>query len=210
LPDSFWYNIPKRKKSKWPQNVTNFHKICQMAVKYTKWPYNIPNGRKMYQMAVKYNMHFHYNGPPKYTKLDIFGEKIYVPSGNPDTNAMPRKKSRRSKVRFSIDTTFRFMQIHSFSIQHNALFEISTWCTYIPLLGMQLTTRWHSLLGIDTRAKYCFRYKVLNQTRNRFFQKCRKRLCRPFLPTYFTRFDSKIMVFCRDMPPRKERYFHNS
>jgi hypothetical protein len=27
---------------KWPQNISNGHKIYQMAIKYTKWRYTIP------------------------------------------------------------------------------------------------------------------------------------------------------------------------
>jgi hypothetical protein len=40
LPDSYWYNIPKRK------NIPNDHEIYQMATKLTKWP-------KIDQMATK-------------------------------------------------------------------------------------------------------------------------------------------------------------
>jgi hypothetical protein len=29
-----------KKYSKWPQNMPNDHKICQMATKYAKWPQN--------------------------------------------------------------------------------------------------------------------------------------------------------------------------
>jgi hypothetical protein len=54
LPHFSWYNIPKRGENiKWPQNISNGHKIYQMATKYIKWPQNIPNGHKIFQMAVK-------------------------------------------------------------------------------------------------------------------------------------------------------------
>jgi hypothetical protein len=45
LPDFSWYNIPTR--------GTIYHKIHQMATKYTKWPQNTPNGLKIYQLATK-------------------------------------------------------------------------------------------------------------------------------------------------------------
>jgi hypothetical protein len=50
--------------------IPNDHRIERMASKYTEWPQNIPNGHKMYQ-------HFPLQDPPKYTKIGIFGLKIY-------------------------------------------------------------------------------------------------------------------------------------
>jgi hypothetical protein len=36
MPDFSWYNIPKRRKyTKWPQNIPNYRKIDQKAIKYT-------------------------------------------------------------------------------------------------------------------------------------------------------------------------------
>jgi hypothetical protein len=40
-----------KKYTKWPQNITNGHKIYQTATIYTKWPQNLPNGHNIYQMA---------------------------------------------------------------------------------------------------------------------------------------------------------------
>jgi hypothetical protein len=68
------------------KNVPNDHKPCQKAVNYTKWPYVIPNGHKIYQ-------HFPIEGPPKFTKIGIFGLKTnhlailtYIVSGKKETN----------------------------------------------------------------------------------------------------------------------------
>jgi hypothetical protein len=47
-----------KKYTKWPQLCT-----------YTKRPQIVPNGHKIYQ-------HFPFKGPPKYTKIGIFGLKI--------------------------------------------------------------------------------------------------------------------------------------
>jgi hypothetical protein len=67
LPDFSWYNIPKRGKIKWPQNIPNgqkytkwlqnkpnCHKIYQIATKYTTRTQNIPNGRKIDQVNIKF------------------------------------------------------------------------------------------------------------------------------------------------------------
>jgi hypothetical protein len=50
------------------KNITNDHKLYQMALNYTKWPYNIPNGHKIYP-------HLPFKGPPKFTQIGIFGLK---------------------------------------------------------------------------------------------------------------------------------------
>jgi hypothetical protein len=45
--------------------------VYQMDIKYIEWPYG---------------HYFPFQGPPKFTKIGIFGSKIYVPSGNPGLN----------------------------------------------------------------------------------------------------------------------------
>jgi DNA gyrase/topoisomerase IV subunit A len=50
-------------------NITNNHKIYQMAAKYIKWPYNNrPNGHKIDQ-------HLPLQEPPKCTQIGKFGLK---------------------------------------------------------------------------------------------------------------------------------------
>jgi hypothetical protein len=49
LPDFSWCIIPKRGKY-----IPKYHKLYQMATKYTKLPQNIPNCNKIYQIATKY------------------------------------------------------------------------------------------------------------------------------------------------------------
>jgi hypothetical protein len=58
LPDFSWRNIPKRGK------------IYPMSTKYTKWSQNRQNGHKIYQ-------HRPLQDPPKFTRIGIFGLKIY-------------------------------------------------------------------------------------------------------------------------------------
>jgi hypothetical protein len=58
------------KSIKWPQNLSNDHKIYQMTTKSIKWPQNIPNGRKIYQcLSLK--------DAPKFSQIGIFSLKIY-------------------------------------------------------------------------------------------------------------------------------------
>jgi hypothetical protein len=49
----------------------------QPYVKYTKWPQNISNGHKIYQMAIKIYQHLPFQEPPKFTQTGIFGLKKY-------------------------------------------------------------------------------------------------------------------------------------
>jgi hypothetical protein len=73
---------------KWPQSISNGHKVYQMATKYIKWPQSISNGHKVYQMAVKY-INWSYNIPPSpisrpykiYPNWNFWFENIL--SGNP-------------------------------------------------------------------------------------------------------------------------------
>jgi hypothetical protein len=50
-------------------NVPNEHKIYQMVIKYLKWPQHITNGHKIHE-------YFSIYGPPKFTQNGIFGLKI--------------------------------------------------------------------------------------------------------------------------------------
>jgi hypothetical protein len=52
------------------KNKQNDYKMYQMATRCTKGLSNITNGHKIYQ-------HFPFQGPPKYTQIEIFGLKIY-------------------------------------------------------------------------------------------------------------------------------------
>jgi hypothetical protein len=61
LPDFSWYNIPKRGK------------MYQITIKYIKWPQNISNGHKIYQQ-------FPLQDPPKFTQIGIFGLKRNHPA----------------------------------------------------------------------------------------------------------------------------------
>jgi hypothetical protein len=63
LPDFSGHNLPKwGKYTKWPQNYP-------LDIKYTKTAENISNGHKIYQ-------NWPFQGPPKYTHIEIFGIKI--------------------------------------------------------------------------------------------------------------------------------------
>jgi hypothetical protein len=74
LPDCSWYDIPKREKhTKWPQNVPNGHKICQMTEKSFKRTY----------VGVIYIPTIYIPRPSKiYTQIGIFGMKK-IPSHHP-------------------------------------------------------------------------------------------------------------------------------
>jgi hypothetical protein len=48
-----------------------------MTTNYTKRPKNIPNGHKIYKIIyICTYIHFPFRGPPKYTKIGIFGLKL--------------------------------------------------------------------------------------------------------------------------------------
>jgi hypothetical protein len=47
------------------QNIPNYHKISQLATKYTKWTENLPNGRKIYR-------HLPLQDPPNFAQIGIF------------------------------------------------------------------------------------------------------------------------------------------
>jgi hypothetical protein len=70
------------------KNLPNDHKLYPTAINYTKWPLiSHPNGHKKYQ-------HFHYQGPPKFTQIRIFGLKI-----NHLANPAASYDTMRAKVR---------------------------------------------------------------------------------------------------------------
>jgi hypothetical protein len=50
------------------ENVPNYHKLCQMSIKYNKRPQNGRSVRKVYQ-------HLQLQDPPKFTQIWIFGLK---------------------------------------------------------------------------------------------------------------------------------------
>jgi hypothetical protein len=53
-------------------------KIYHMTTKYSKWSQSVPNGLKIVQMAIKYvYQHFPFLGPKKFTRVGIFGMKIW-------------------------------------------------------------------------------------------------------------------------------------
>jgi hypothetical protein len=56
--------------TKMGRNIPNYHKIYQMALKYTNWPQIRPNVHKIYQLLPL-------QGPPKFIQIGIFGLKIY-------------------------------------------------------------------------------------------------------------------------------------
>jgi hypothetical protein len=64
LPDFSWSQTYQNGKS-----IQNNHKLYQTALYYTKWSQSIPNDHKN-------TKHFPFKGPPKYTKIGIFGLKI--------------------------------------------------------------------------------------------------------------------------------------
>jgi hypothetical protein len=69
LPDFSWSKKTKTGKfTKWPQTITNGHKLYQMATKYTKWPYNVPTPSMARPSKI-------------YPNSDFWFENI--PSGNP-------------------------------------------------------------------------------------------------------------------------------
>jgi hypothetical protein len=50
---------------------------CQIFLgNYTKTVKNISNGHKTYQLAIKVCQYFPFQGPPKFTQIEIFGKKI--------------------------------------------------------------------------------------------------------------------------------------
>jgi hypothetical protein len=57
------------KYTKWPQNIPNGHKIYQMATKYTKW-------HKIGQMAIKYTNTFNTKTLQNLPKSGFFGLKL--------------------------------------------------------------------------------------------------------------------------------------
>jgi hypothetical protein len=57
------------------KNISNDHKIYQMATNYAKWPQNRTNGHKTYQQLPL-------QGPSKFTQIGIFWFEN-IPSGNP-------------------------------------------------------------------------------------------------------------------------------
>jgi hypothetical protein len=65
LPDLSWTKLTQTGK-----NIPDNNKLYQMATNYTKWQLNIPNGHKYANI-----LHI-LQGPPKLTKIGIFGLKI--------------------------------------------------------------------------------------------------------------------------------------
>jgi hypothetical protein len=62
------------KYTKWPQNISNGHKIYQMAKIYLSNGQNISNGRNRDQMALKYRYQpLPLQDPPKFTQMRILG-----------------------------------------------------------------------------------------------------------------------------------------
>jgi hypothetical protein len=74
LPDFSWYSIPKREE------------IYQMAK-------NISSGRKIdHCQYYMYTNISHCKALQNFTQIAIFGQKIGIPSGNPDFRAISKEK----------------------------------------------------------------------------------------------------------------------
>jgi hypothetical protein len=73
LPDFSWYSIPNREKY-----IPGYHKIYQMAKKFTSWMQTIPNEHKIYQHPLLQD-------PPKLIENGIFLFENTPSSGNPAT-----------------------------------------------------------------------------------------------------------------------------
>jgi hypothetical protein len=57
--------------------VPNGHKIYPMPAKYTKWPQNITNGHKIgIPIDRKIYQNLQWQDPPKFTQIVLFGLKI--------------------------------------------------------------------------------------------------------------------------------------
>jgi hypothetical protein len=80
----FWFeNKPSGNPCPNEKMIPNNHKMYQMITRYTKWLSDVLNGNEIYQ-------HFSFQGPPKHTKIGIFGYEN-KPSGSPDDHCRERR-----------------------------------------------------------------------------------------------------------------------
>jgi hypothetical protein len=75
--------------------------MFQMAVISSKWPKYVPNGHKIY-------LNFPFQGPPKFTKIGIFGMKIYHLASLVDSGVIGDKKKLCTG---SVDIMIRIMYV---------------------------------------------------------------------------------------------------
>jgi hypothetical protein len=96
-----------------------------MTTNYTKWPRIVPTGHKIFQMVITYtNINVPFKGPPKFTKIGIFGLKTNHLATLGLSSDLKRDYAMAQSWYISFKSGLSLRQAGSFTEMHNAFYTV--------------------------------------------------------------------------------------